>query len=364
MQMKLAINKQFALAAFAVCSIAVTAHAQDSSSAQPAPPVKDDGTITTPSFDLPFSSFASPESRDALVRRLRTPRPTIANAEEMRKATNTAVQPQVDAYTAHYPYKSVKSKIGEVPVETFEPTAGIAPENKDRILISIHGGGGTHGGGGLFGILESIAIVGEGRIKVVAVDYRLQPEHTVQDGIDDVLTVYREVLKTYRPENIGIYGCSAGGRFTGMSTTAIIRQKLPVPGAIGIFCASIPGIRGGDSSQIWPRFGSVLRNLPPPQPVGTQPPQDPFGPTQDEMKKFPATLLLTGTRAPEMSAAAQSNLELRMLGVASELVLFDGMDHGFFLFGSNFPESQRANQLIARFFLDHLGARPGTKKKS
>jgi acetyl esterase/lipase len=53
-----------------------------------------------------------------------------------------------------------------------------------------------------------------------------------------------------------------------------------------------------------------------------------------------------------------------MLGVPSELVLFDGMDHGFFLFGSNFPESQRANQLIARFFLDHLGPRPGTKKKT
>jgi acetyl esterase/lipase len=68
------------------------------------------------------------------------------------------------------------------------PAAGIAPENKDRVLISIHGGGFTGGGGGIGGAIEAIPIAGVGRIKVVAVDYRLMPEHTMQDAVDDILT--------------------------------------------------------------------------------------------------------------------------------------------------------------------------------
>jgi acetyl esterase/lipase len=346
------------LTALAICSAAVPAFAQQ----QPPPPVQDDGTITTPSFQLPFSSFASTQARDALVTRLRTPPPTITSIEEARRLSDEGVRPDVEIYAARYPYTSTKSKIGNVPIETFEPAAGIAHENRHRVLIQVHGGGFTTGGGGVFGTLESLAIMGEARIKVIAVDYRLLPEHTLQDAIDDVLTVYREVLKSYRPWNIGMYGCSAGGTLTTMATTAMIRQHLPVPGAIGVLCASIRGINGGDSSQIWPRIGSVLNNVPPPGTVGAPPPQDPLGPTQAEMKKFPSTLFLTGTRAPDMSSAVQSNNALRSLGAHSELVLFDGMDHGFFLFGANFPEATSANKSIAQFFLDNLGGRFWTRK--
>src|SRR4030095_2928896 len=124
------------------------------------------------------------------------------------------------------------------------------------------------------------------------------------------------MLKTYRPENIGFFGCSAGGALYALGTTAIIRRNLPVPGAIGVFCASLRGFSGGDSGQLWPRLGSVIRMAPqPPRADGTAPPPDPFAPTEQEMAKFPPTLFLTGTRAPEMSGAAQSNLELRTLGV-------------------------------------------------
>ena len=78
--------------------------------------------------------------------------------------------------------------------------------------------------------------------------------------------------------------------------------------------------------------------------------------SKDVLKVFPPTLFLTGTRAPEMSAAAQSHLELRELGVKSELLLFDGMDHGF-LGDADLPESQRAYQLIVQFFAENLGTR-------
>ena len=84
--------------------------------------------------------------------------------------------------------------------------------------------------------------------------------------------------------------------------------------------------------------------------------------SQDVLKAFPPTLFLTGTRAPEMSGAAQSHIELRDLGVKSKLLLFDGMDHGFFA-DPGLPESTRAYKLIVQFFAENLGSKAGKHAK-
>ena len=91
-------------------------------------------------------------------------------------------------------------------------------------------------------------------------------------------------------------------------------------------------------------------------PAGSKPqPANPLDPTQEELRRFPPTLFLTGTRAFDMSGAVQSHLDLHKHGVDSQLFLFDGMDHGFFLFGHSWPETRQAHELIVRFFNEHLG---------
>ena len=65
-----------------------------------------------------------------------------------RQSTDEKLLAQIEVVKALFPYNSTKSKIGGVPVETFEPVAGIASENKDRVLINLHGGGFVAGGGG------------------------------------------------------------------------------------------------------------------------------------------------------------------------------------------------------------------------
>lgn len=346
-----------------------TAVAQDRPVMAPLPPVTDDGAIKTPEFDLPFSSLASPEARDAFVKRLRAPSQIATDIATARRNSDDKLRPQYELIARTFPVTSNKSAIGTVPIETFVPVAGIAPENRNRVLIQLHGGGFTAGGGGLTGAVESIPIAVTGRIKVVAVDYRLGPENRFPAASEDVATVYRELLKTYRPENIGIYGCSAGGMLSAQAVAWFLKEKLPVPGAIGIFCASTHTFAEGDSAQLWTRMGSVLRIVPPAKPDGTfgrsiaylagvsasEPLAVPAA-SREVLKAFPPTLLMTGTRAPEASAAAQSHLELRDLGVKSELLLFDGMDHGFYS-DASLPESRLAYRLIARFFADHLGQR-------
>ena len=357
-----------------VCIITGVVVAADLPGVAPNLSVQDDGTIRTPSFDLPFSSFASPEAAQSLVRRIRNPMSIVPDIAKMREMTNTMTAPALDKAKSLYPYTSTKSVMGGVPVETFVPVAGIAPENKHRVLIELHGGGFVAGGGGPGGAIESIPIATVGAIKVVAVDYRMGPENHFPAASEDVASVYRELLKSYAPQNIGVFGCSAGGTLAGEIIPWFVKEHLPLPGAIGIFCASTHTFAEGDSAQLWPRMGSVIRVLPPNKPeeffgrdspyfagVSTKDPLAVPSASKDVLKAFPPTLFLTGTRAPEMSGAAQSHLELTELGVKSELLLFDGMDHGFYT-NPSLPESARAYKLIARFFRENLGRpkSPGT----
>jgi monoterpene epsilon-lactone hydrolase len=360
------------VAASLVAGIAVTA---DMPAIAHAPPVKDDGTITVPSFDLPFSSFASREARDALVQRLRNPMPMVADIAKTRSMMDERMAPVLERAKSLYPYTVSKSTMGGVPVQTYVPTAGIAPQNKDRVLIELHGGAFVVGGGGPGGASESIPIAGVGHIKVVAVDYRLGPENHFPAASEDVAAVYRELLKTYKPQNVGIYGCSAGGMLSAETIPWFLKEKLPLPGAIGVFCASLYTFGEGDSAQIQPRLGSVIPIIPPTVPqdnfgastayFGGASSKDPLavpGASKQVMKAFPPTLFLTGTRAPDMSAAAQSHLKLKQLGVKSELLLFDGMDHGFYA-DPTLPESVTAYELIAAFFAENLGVKRGKDVK-
>lgn len=334
----------------------------------PYPPVKDDGAITTPSFELPFSSFASPEARASFVKRIREPMTMVPDIAKMRASTDERMTPFLTTMKRVYPYTATRSKIGGVPVDTIVPTAGIAPANKNKVLIELHGGAFVAGGGGIGGQIEAVPIASVGRIKVIAVDYRMAPEHRFPAASEDVAAVYRELLKTYKPENIGIFGCSAGGMLAAQSISWFLKEGLPLPGAIGVFCATLYTFAEGDSPQLWSRMGSVLRMVPPakvdPSSFGRSLPYfagasatDPLavpGASEDILKQFPPTLLLTGSRAPEASGAAQSHIRLRDLGVESDLFLFDGLDHGFFS-EPDLPESKTAYRLITQFFAEHLG---------
>jgi len=210
-------NSLFKALAFGGLALGLTASAvaQNPPIMAPVPMVQDDGSIQTPTFELPFSSLASPEARAAFVRRLRAPQIVATDIATARRSSNDMLRPQYELIKQTFPVTSTRSTIGNVPVETFVPVAGIAPRNRNRILIQLHGGGFTAGGGGMVGAIESIPIASTARIKVVAVDYRLAPENHFPAASEDVATVYRELLKAYKPRNIGIYGCSAGGMLSG-----------------------------------------------------------------------------------------------------------------------------------------------------
>jgi acetyl esterase/lipase len=72
------------------------------------------------------------------------------------------------------------------------------------------------------------------------------------------------------------------------------------------------------------------------------------------LQKFPPTIFFTATRDFAMSGAAFSHRQLLKAGVESELLIYDGLYHGF-MTNPDFPESQEAYKLTAAFFDRHLG---------
>jgi epsilon-lactone hydrolase len=100
------------------------------------------------------------------------------------------------------------------------------------------------------GLAESIPVAAVAGIKVITVDYRMAPEHQFPAASEDVASVYKELLKKYKPKNIGIYGCSAGGMLAGQSVAWFQKQRLPRLGAIGIFCAGGDANPSGDSRYL------------------------------------------------------------------------------------------------------------------
>ncbi|RDS85232.1 alpha/beta hydrolase [Dyella psychrodurans] len=322
-----------------------------------------DGSVTSPTGTIPYSSLASPEARAFFPKMLaagsKAP-PITAPIEQSRAFYDRMNSDRAARMEKLYPVKIRSETIAGVGTDVVMPAQGVSPENRDRVLINLHGGGflwGAHSGG----LVESIPIASIGRIKVISVDYRQGPEHTFPAASDDVEAVYRALLKQYKAADIGIYGCSAGGILTGEVVARLVTDKLPTPGAIGMFCGSLVDVKG-DSAYFSPALNG--------QGVPTHPtgladlpyfhganPDDPLvqpGLSPALLAKFPPTLLITGTRDMTMSSVIYSQQLLDKAGAETELHVWEGMWHSFFS-DPELPESKDAYRVIVHFFLHHLG---------
>jgi monoterpene epsilon-lactone hydrolase len=345
-----------ALTTFGLALVAQHAVAQSTAPQAPAP-------ITVPSFSLPYSSFNSPEAVALLEQMRKTgpipPNSSIAFARAFYDKQNSD---RVRRMRAIYQVKVVEDTIGGVHVQRVTPTAGIAPENRSRVLINLHGGAfmwGADSGA----LAEAVPIAAVGRIEVVTVDYRMAPEFRFPAASEDVAAVYKALLAKYSPKAIGIYGCSAGGVLTAESVAWIVSKKMPVPGAIGTFCGSLVEF-GGDSAYFGPAStgqkpdANALQLSSIPYFAGARV-DDPLvlpGVSKSLLTRFPPTLLITGSRDFAMSSVLHSNELLQDAGVRTELHVWDGMPHAFFV-DPEPRESQQAYRAIAQFFQRYLAAR-------
>jgi len=318
--------------------------------------LRPDGAATIGPFVLPYSTYASDAARRAFVTVINPPPAEIAtDMLALRAHYDRQNQRLTDQMLEMFPVQVREDRIGGVRVHRVTP-ATPDPRNAGRVLIALHGGAFAWGADS-GALVEAIPIASEMGVEVIAVDYRLAPEHQYPAASEDVAAVYQALIQDHAPEAIGLYGCSAGGILTVQSVAWFAKQGLPRPGAIALLGAG-GGEMLGDAPHLAPTLegygpvaGEALR-LSSLAYLAEAALDDPCvcpGEHAEVLAQFPPTLLIAGGRDFAASSATDLHLKLEDAGVEARLYVFDGLWHAFQIF-PELPESRQVYRIIARFF--------------
>lgn len=257
-----------------------------------------------------------------------------------------------------YPVNVEEATTAGVRTDIITPLA-VPAENKNRVLINLHGGGFNSDSGSL---IEGVPISNLAKMKVVSIYYRLAPENPFPAAVEDVVAVYKELLKTYKPRNIGIFGTSAGAILTCEVTVKLRQLGLPLPGALGIFSSLADFSRPGDTRQLFTLNGfpgqlqpTDPHHLPDNEYVAKTDRKDPvLSPLFADLKGWPPSLLVTSTRDLLLSDTTIFHRALLGAGDESQLVVFEALPHAFW-YHFQLPETREALEIMAKFFDAQVG---------
>jgi acetyl esterase/lipase len=307
---------------------------------------------------VPVPSTISPEAQKWLSRVVSDAAGPPQTIEQERAGVDKWQAGAGEQFRKLYPANVEAETIAGVPVRIVTPLA-MSPEKKDRVLLNLHGGGFRVDSGSLTETIPMASLTG---MKVVSVLYRMAPEHPFPAAVDDAVAAYRELLKTYKPSHIGIYGTSAGAILTAEVTVKLRLLKLPLPGATGIFSGMGDFSRTGDSSALYALNGFSGHLDPPVNDgsdlgpyVGSTDPKDPvLSPMFADLNGFPPTLFMTSGRDLLLSGTTILHRAYLRAGVDAQLVVFEALPHAFWN-NPAIPETKEAEEIMAAFFEKHVG---------
>lgn len=255
-----------------------------------------------------------------------------------------------------------EEKIAGVTVRVLTPKT-IDEDKKDKVIYYIHGGGYIFGGG-VAGTTEGTLMAALNHYKVVAVDYRLAPQHPYPAAIDDAFAVYKELVKEYGARNIAVLGTSTGGAMTLILALQCIEGGVPVPAAL------ISGTPWSDIDKIGDSYATNdgVDNV-----LGTydhlvkasayayaggedfkEPLVSPVYAKDEELAKFPPTLLVSGTRDLFLSNTARMHKRLLMNGAQAELIVYEALSHAQYYLVPDAPETDDHYKLLDMFLDEHF----------
>ncbi len=253
-----------------------------------------------------------------------------------------------------YPVEIEEISVGGVRCHRIR-TADSGWRRDEAVLINLHGGGFVVGSGAL---VEAIPIAALTGFEVIAVDYRLAPEHPYPAALDDVIAVYQHCLDSHGVGRVGLYGSSAGGFLTGQAVIRLQQEGLALPACVGLFSAggnlfdfgdtrnifTLSGFYGKESLPLGHELSEVAAYL------GGADPHDPvISPELADLSQFPPAMLASGTRDALLSAASNFHRALLRAGRHAELVVYDAMPHSHW-YALELPESREMLDFQARFF--------------
>ena len=317
-----------------------------------------------PARSLPVPTDVSPQVQKLIAAPLRqgwnAPPTTPEGWRALAEAGAAATRQALPGMRERLGVSVEPAEMGGVKVFLVTPRT-IRPENRNRLLIHVHGGCYVLNPGEA-GLPEAIFMAGFGGFRVVAVDYRMPPEAYFPAALDDAMAVWKAALRDNDPRNMAVFGSSAGGALTLEMVLRAKAEGLPLPAAIapGTPMSDVTGV--GDSFRTNALVDNVLVAVDGFCDAATRfyakghDLKDPLlSPIYGDVRGFPPTILTTGTRDLLLSNTVRMHRKLRQAGVEAALQVFEGQSHAHYYRDDTAPESREAFSEVAAFFDRHLG---------
>ncbi|RGP77021.1 alpha beta hydrolase [Fusarium longipes] len=250
--------------------------------------------------------------------------------------------------------------IAGIPVVVIEPHM-IKHGNENKILCNVFGGAFIMGSPRDRAALTMATELG---VRVYSVDYTKSPEARYPEARNQCLAVYRELLQRGPPgsspidaSDVRAMGCSSGAQIL-VSMLLVARQEgLPMPTGGLYLCTPALDLSGAGDSMVFNSLGRdimpvslltgmVSQNYAPQGITLTDPLYSPIYADYDET--FPPTVITVGTRDFALSNGIRFYWKLREAGVRVELLVAEGMWHGF-NWDPVIPEAIRTRAAVISF---------------
>lgn len=189
--------------------------------------------------------------------------------------------------------------MGGVTVYVATPTDSSAAARLPHLFI--HGGGWVNLAGKMAMLLAQVQAQQYGGT-VYGVDYRTPPDHPFPVPLDDCLSVYRELLKKHRANEVLVAGGSAGGNLAAALMLKARDTGLAAPGALFLDTPITDLTAVSDSLQTNQDLDVLLKRWDPDAnnavyAAGADLKNPYLSPLKGDLSRgFPATYLRTGTR--------------------------------------------------------------------
>lgn len=296
----------------------------------------------------PYPDTLSQAARDGLAENEARAAPATDLAS--RRARADSIQQEIGRrQLARYGVTVADATIAGVPVRVFTPRGGA---KAGAVLFNLHGGGFVVDSGSMSENVPIAALTGR---RVVAVRYRLSPEHRFPAALEDALVVYRALVKQTR--RVALYGTSAGAILSAELVARLKVERQPLPVALGFFSGSANLSELGDTATLFlgpPAASRAVAALY----AGTLPLDDlALSPGRGDLSGWPPTLCISSTRDFLLSGTAELCRRLEAAGSDARLLVYDGLPHAFWSY-IEAPESDAAFAAMARFLTRRLGHRP------
>lgn len=319
--------------------------------------------LKLPERSLPVPTTVSPSMQEIIAKpyaKIWDQKPdTIQGWQKLIDTQKADASKAIPALLKQFKVDLQRQTIGEVPVFILTPQ-NLKPENKDRILLNMHGGCYVINGGEA-GLPEAIFMAGFGGYKVISVDYRMPPVAYFPAALDDGMTVWKQLLQENNPKKIGLFGTSAGGALVLQMMHKAKMTGLAAPAAIAAGTPMSDLTKHGDTFYTNEMIDNILvsrdgfcdaaakfyangHDL-----------ADPLlSPVYGDMSGFPPTILTSGTRDLLLSNTVRVHRKLRQANIPAELHVYEGQSHAHYIQDANAPETKEAFEEIAKFFDRYL----------